>query len=91
MNFEFDPAKSKRNRLKHGIDFVDAQEIWEDDNLIASVTDFEGEVRFTVIGVVNSRHWAAFITYRNTAVRIISVRRARRQEVAEYEAKKDHS
>ncbi|MDO8732921.1 MAG: BrnT family toxin [Actinomycetota bacterium] len=90
LRFEFDAVKSKRNKFKHGIDFVEAQELWEDDNLIASVTDFEGEVRFTVIGVADSRHWTAVITYRHAAVRIISVRRARRQEVEAYEAQAHH-
>ena len=30
MEFEFDQAKSEANRLKHGIDFVQAQELWKD-------------------------------------------------------------
>ncbi|MSO62009.1 MAG: hypothetical protein EXQ50_07965 [Acidobacteria bacterium] len=30
MEFEFDPAKSAANKAKHGIDFVEAQEFWND-------------------------------------------------------------
>lgn len=30
MPFEFDPEKSAANKTKHGIDFVEAQEIWTD-------------------------------------------------------------
>jgi uncharacterized DUF497 family protein len=33
MNFEFDPEKSDTNKLKHGIDFVKAQELWNDSDL----------------------------------------------------------
>lgn len=34
MDFEFDPAKSESNAKKHGIDFVEAQLLWADDNRI---------------------------------------------------------
>ena len=30
MEFEFDPEKSLANKLKHGIDFDEAQELWRD-------------------------------------------------------------
>ncbi len=31
MNFEFDTSKSKANLEKHGIDFLEAQQLWEDE------------------------------------------------------------
>jgi len=34
MAFEFDPGKSDRNLAKHGIDFVEAQRLWNDQNLL---------------------------------------------------------
>jgi len=42
MQFEFDTEKSKRNGEKHGIDFHEAQELWDDPDLIeipAKTTD----------------------------------------------------
>ena len=30
MNFEFDKNKSAANLAKHGIDFIKAQELWND-------------------------------------------------------------
>jgi uncharacterized protein len=44
-----------------------------------------GEPRFLVVGQIEERHWSAIITYRRERVRIISVRRARPEEVALYE------
>jgi uncharacterized DUF497 family protein len=38
-----------------------------------------------MIGRIYEKHWSAVITYRGVSVRIISVRRARAKEVAEYE------
>ncbi len=34
IEFEFDPVKSKANRKKHGIDFLEAQVLWADPDLI---------------------------------------------------------
>jgi hypothetical protein len=39
------------------------------------------------IGKIGDKHWSAVITYRNEKIRIISVRRARKEEVAIYESK----
>jgi len=38
-----------------------------------------------VIGKIADRHWAAVITYREQRVRIVSARRARKEERALYE------
>ncbi len=84
--FEFDPAKSTANLTKHGIDFIDAQKLWEDPNLLEIPAKTEDEPRYLVIGQIQEKHWAAVITYRNTKIRIISVRRARGEEVALYES-----
>jgi uncharacterized DUF497 family protein len=34
MRFEFDPVKSTANKDKHGIDFVEAQVLWNDPDRI---------------------------------------------------------
>jgi uncharacterized DUF497 family protein len=85
MIFEFDPAKSDLNREKHGIDFVEAQGLWRDPFLLEAPARVTDEPRTLVIGRIGARHWAAIITERSGKIRIISVRRARKEEVARYE------
>ncbi len=86
MNFEFDIKKSKSNKIKHEIDFVEAQEIWEDSNLIEFPAKTIDEIRFIVIGKINETHWAGIITYRGANIRIISIRRSRTEEIEIYES-----
>lgn len=76
--FEFDAAKSAANKAKHGIDFVEAQEIWADVDRLQIPARSLDEPRHQVIGRIGEKTWSAFITYRNEKIRIISVRRARR-------------
>jgi uncharacterized DUF497 family protein len=85
MEFVFDEAKSRGNREKHGIDFVQAQALWLDSDRIEIPARTEDERRSMVIGRIGAQHWSAVITYRDDAVRIISVRRSRPEEVQIYE------
>jgi len=85
MQFEFDNQKSIANALKHGIDFVEAQVLWADDYLIEVQVAYIGESRFIVVGKIRDKHWTAVVTYRGSVVRIISVRRSRKEEVNLYE------
>ena len=86
MKFEFDPKKSTANRNKHGIDFVEAQALWEDPDLLEIPARTEDEPRFLVIGKLNGKHWSGVITYRADTIRIISARRSRKEEVEVYES-----
>ena len=84
--FEFNDEKSAQNKLKHGIDFIEAQRIWKDANRIeVPAKNIDGEERWIVIGKISPKVWAAAITYRSEKTRIISVRRARKKEVDLYE------
>jgi uncharacterized DUF497 family protein len=85
IDFEFDPAKSKENLAKHGIDFVQARALWQDLKLVEIPARTSGEPRWLVVGRIAKEHWSAVITYRGDTVRIISVRRSRREEVSIYE------
>ena len=86
MEFEFDPEKSAANEVKHGIDFDDAQALWDDPWVLEAPARTEGEPRFIVIGRIGKRHWSAVCTFRGERIRIISVRRARKEEVERYES-----
>lgn len=89
MDFEFDFVKSGANRAKHGIDFEQAQALWDDPFRVEVPARTVGEARWLVIGRIEGRHWSAIVTYRGDAIRIISVRRARPEEVQLYEADED--
>ena len=86
MKFQFDRRKSASNRTKHGIDFVEAQRLWDAPDLLEIPARTEDEPRFLVIGRIDGRCWSGVITYCCDAIRIISVRRSRREEVAWYES-----
>jgi len=83
--FEYDENKSRANLAKHGIDFVEAQKLWDDPNTFVIPATTEDETRFLIIGKIGDKHWTAVITYRGQNTRIISVRRSRKEEVAFYE------
>jgi uncharacterized DUF497 family protein len=85
MEFEFDPNKSVSNEKKHGIDFQKAQRLWNDPDYLEIPAITADEPRFLIIGKIDKRHWSAVITYRNDKIRIISVRRSRKEEVVLYE------
>jgi uncharacterized DUF497 family protein len=85
MKFEFDPAKSASNKAKHGVDFIEAQALWIDENLLALPLRFEDERRIAYVGCMGGRHWTAIATCRGKVIRIISVRRSRDNEVKWYE------
>jgi uncharacterized DUF497 family protein len=85
MEYEFDPRKSEGNKRKHGIDFVEAQALWDDPDLIEIPARTEDEPRYLVIGKITEKHWSGVITYRDDRIRIISVRRSRKEEVEIYE------
>lgn len=80
LNFEFDVAKSTANRGKHGIDFLEAQQLWEDENRLEITARTEDEPRYVLIAALSQKLWSAFFTYRKGSIRLISVRRARKEE-----------
>jgi len=86
MQFEFDPKKSERNKEKHGIDFYEAQDLWDDPDLIEIPAKTTDEPRFIVIGKIAGIYWSGVITYRDDRIRIISVRRSRKEEAEAYES-----
>ena len=86
MDFEFDVKKSVSNRKKHGIDFSEAQTLWEDPDLIEIPARTTDEPRFLVTGQIAGKHWSGIVTYRAEKIRIISVRRARQEEIDIYES-----
>ena len=87
MEFEWDEKKNRRNKNKHGIDFETAMKLWNDKNRIEIQTPFPIENRSILIGKIDKKIWSAIFTFRSNAIRIISVRRARKKEAKLYEQK----
>ena len=81
MEFEFDEQKSRNNKQKHGIDFIEAQLLWDDPDRIEIPANTTDEARFVVIGKISGKCWSTIITYRNEGIRIISVRRSRKESM----------
>jgi len=86
MEFEFDILKSEENKKRNGMDFVEAQTLWDDPDRIEVTARTIDEPRFVVIGKIADKHWSAIITYRGEKIRLISVRRSRKEEVEIYES-----
>ena len=85
MRFEFDLQKSQSNEQKHGIDFEKAQLLWADPDRIQIPAKTVDEPRFMVIGKIEGTHWSIILTYREDNIRIISMRRSRKEEIEIYE------
>ena len=86
MEFEYDPAKSAKNLAKHGIDFEQAQRMWDDVVLEFDADPRSDDARYLELGVIDGKHWTAITTKRGKRIRIISVRRSRKNEEAYYDS-----
>ena len=87
MIFEYDENKSNSNKLKHGINFEEAKELWTDPYAFEIQSNNNtDEERYLVLGQITSNLYTAIITYRLNNIRIISVRRSRQKEIEIYES-----
>lgn len=84
MEFEWDDKKSRINKTKHGIDFDTARGLWNDSNRVEIHTSYQLENRTILIGKIDKKLWTAIFTRRGNAIRLISVRRAGKQEAKLY-------
>ena len=89
MKFEWDDEKNRTNKAKHGIDFNEAKALWNDINRVEIHTSYPLENRSILIGKVDRKLWTAIFTRRGNAIRIISVRRTRKQEAGLYGQKEN--
>lgn len=78
--FEFDPNKSESNKTKHGIDFEQAKELWNDSDRVIIEARTIDEKRFLLIAKLDENIWSAVYTIRNNNIRIISARKSRENE-----------
>jgi hypothetical protein len=87
MRVEWDPDKAQANRVKHEVSFPDAEAALFDPHGVTREDDSaEGEQRFVTLGSdALSRVLVVVYTYRGDTLRIISARKATRNEVRTYE------
>ena len=86
MEFEFDPTKSAANKVKHGMDFLEAQALWLDADHVEIPAKTTDEPRTVVIGKIHGMHWSVVITPRGGKTRLISIRRSRKEGIEIYES-----
>jgi len=85
MKFDYDPQKSHGNKLKHGLDFDEARALWHDERGLIIPAHFRNEERLAIIARLDQTLWTAIFTRRGSITRLISCRRARKEEAALYD------
>jgi uncharacterized DUF497 family protein len=83
LEFDWDERKSELNLAKHGIDFENAIEVFYGP-IILRRSDRNDEERWVAVGHSENRLIAVVFTRRLDVIRIISARRARKNEEREY-------
>jgi uncharacterized DUF497 family protein len=84
MILEWDEAKNAANEAKHGIDFVRAGLLFDGRPTVSLASPRGDEERHLTIGEINNRLYAVVWTRRGDVIRLISARRARREEKKRY-------
>jgi uncharacterized protein len=86
VSYQWDPAKARANRAKHGISFADAVAVFEDSRAITLDDPHPDENRYVTIGLdFLGRVVVVCWTWRDEEVRLISARKATRAELREYQ------
>lgn len=89
MKFEWDISKAAKNEEKHGITFLEATSVFGDplELTISDAAHSAGEYRFLSIGRSNAGNLlvVSYTERYQNLIRIISARKATRQEQKYYE------
>ncbi|MCH5347984.1 MAG: BrnT family toxin [Oscillospiraceae bacterium] len=84
MQFEWDDEKEKINIAKHGIDFTTAARVFKDENRLElyDKAHSDTEDRYITIGIIDEVAYLVMAVYteREEAIRLISARKATKQE-----------
>jgi uncharacterized DUF497 family protein len=86
MDFEWDQRKRASNLSKHGVDFVRVTALFDGRKVVTAPSLRSDEARYATTGEIGGRFYTAVWTWRNGAVRLISARRAHREEEHRYRA-----
>jgi hypothetical protein len=88
MTFEFNRRKSISNKSKHGLDFIEGKALWDDPDRLVIPAKTVDEPRFMIIGHLAGAVWSGIFTIRDENIRIISIRRSRKEEIDLYESER---
>jgi uncharacterized DUF497 family protein len=89
LEFEWDPKKAERNLRKHGVEFVDAVIVLDDERAITLSDEHPSEERYLTFGMdAQGRVLAISYALKGGTIRIISARKATSRERAQYEDKR---
>jgi uncharacterized DUF497 family protein len=87
VEFEWDPDKAQENLMVHGVSFAVARDVFEDENALTPIEDFdaEGEQRFRILGMDGlGRLLVVVYTYRGEKIRLISAWKASKKQEKQY-------
>ena len=85
MRFEWDETKRRSNIKRHGIDFVDVDEVFADETItFLDDRDDYGETRFLTFGLLWGEVVAIVHIETDEVIGVISVRRASKDEEETY-------
>jgi uncharacterized protein len=85
VDYEWDPVKARSNLRKHGIHFVDAVSVLEDESALTIPDPQEEEERWVSLGMdALGRVLVVVYTWRGNRIRLISARSATLQERRQY-------
>jgi uncharacterized DUF497 family protein len=84
--FEWDNTKNNSNLDKHGVDFIQAKDVFKDENKIETTDNRKdyGEQRFKIVGIAIDLILSVIYTIRGNVIRIISARAASKKERDDY-------
>lgn len=89
MQFEWDEEKEKINITKHGIDFTTAARVFKDENRLEMYDESHSDTedRYITIGIIDSAIYLVMVVYteREKVIRLISARKATKQERKMYD------
>jgi uncharacterized protein len=78
--FEWDENKRESNLRKHGLDLTSDAKSFDGRPVITYPSSHAGEARFVTVGQLEGEFVAVVWTERRTAIRLISLRKARNAE-----------
>ncbi len=81
LKFDWDPAKSASNEAKHGLSLASAPALWAGP-VLTLPSRYPGEMRHLAIGLIEGRYWTVIYAPRGDSFRLISARRAHKNEEA---------
>jgi len=84
MEFEWDEDKREINIAKHGLNFADVWMVFRNPHVIKEARAAGPETRHLAIGMLSDVFVTVVFTRRGNAIRVISMRRSRRDERRQY-------